>query len=96
MLVITCPAPEVLLLLPLHQLLLIEGALLSLLRLDYAYLTRVYLPVFAGLWLRRRELRAERWIAMVSRRLPRADFCAAFDPLPYKLRMLCCGTGCRV
>jgi GT2 family glycosyltransferase len=88
-LVTTCPAPDVLLLLPLHLLLLLfEGALLSLLRLDPAYLARIYLPVFAGLASRRAELHAERRIAMASRRIPRADFYAVFDWLPYKLRML--------
>jgi GT2 family glycosyltransferase len=85
----TCPAPLMQLLLPLHLLLLLaEGTLLSLLRLDAGYLTRIYLPVFSALLQRQREIRAERRMAMASRRIPRADFLAAFDWLPYKLRML--------
>jgi GT2 family glycosyltransferase len=87
--VICYPVPEVLLLLPLHLLLLlIEGALLSLLQLDLAYLARVYMPVFTGLAARRAELRSERRRAMEVRRLPNVDFWGVFDWLPYKLRML--------
>ncbi len=85
----TCPAPFMQLLLPLHlTLMLIEGALLSLLRLNPAYLAKIYLPVFAGLRTQYAELRKERHRAMMSRRLTGADFFAVFDPLPYKLRML--------
>lgn len=85
----TCPAPFMQLLLPLHLLLLLaEGTLLSLLRLDRGYLARIYLPVFAALLRRQREIRAERRMAMASRRIPRADFLGVVDWLPYKLRML--------
>jgi len=88
-LAMTCPAPFILLLLPIHlAMLLAEGVLLSLLRLDVSYLARIYLPVFVALLQRQREIRAERRNAMASRRIPRADFLAAFDWLPYKLRML--------
>ncbi len=87
--VTTYPAPFMQLLLPLHlALLLIEGTLLSLLRLDPAYLTRIYLPVFAGLATQYAELRAERRRTMATRRLAGAGFFAVFDPLPYKLRMV--------
>ncbi len=87
--VTTYPAPFMQLLLPLHlSLLLIEGTLLSLLRLDFAYLARIYLPVFAALWHRRRELHAERRRAMASRRLTSGGFYAVFDWMPYKLRMV--------
>lgn len=86
-LVTTCPAPYMLL--PLHlTLLLIEGALLSLLKLEPAYFGKIYLPVFTALLLRHGELRAERRIAMANRRIRAADFYSGFDPLPHKLRML--------
>lgn len=86
---ITCRAPELLLLLPLHLvLLLVEGMLLSLLRFDLAYLERIYLPVFSGLIAQRAELRTERRGVMAQARLPRADFYAVFDWMPYKLRLL--------
>jgi GT2 family glycosyltransferase len=88
-LVTTCPAPFMQLLLPLHLLLLLlEGTLLSLLRLDPAYLARIYLPVFAALLQRRREIHAERRVAMAGRRVTTTDFFAVFDWMPYKLRML--------
>lgn len=86
---IICPTPPALLLLPLHLLLLlIEGALLALLRFDLAYLARIYLPVFTALVRRRRELCAARAAVQESCRLASTDFFAAFDWLPYKLRML--------
>ena len=85
----TYPTPFMQLLLPLHLLLLlIEGMLLSLLKRELAYLEKIYLPVFAALWRKSRELRAERRRVMAQRRATSADFFANFDPLPYKLRML--------
>lgn len=86
---IAYPAPFMQIMLPLHlTLLLIEGTLLSLLRLDPAYMKTIYLPVFAGLTTRYAQLRAERRRAMMSRRLARAEFFTVFDLLPYKLRMV--------
>jgi GT2 family glycosyltransferase len=85
----TCPAPFMQLLLPLHLLLLLtEGTLLSLLRLDGRYLRQVYLPVFSALLERRREVRAERRRAQESRRVAATDFFAVIDWMPHKLRML--------
>lgn len=85
----TVPGPFMQMLLPLHlTVLLAEGAFLSLLRVNAGYLTKIYLPVFAALLQRRREIRAERRIAMAGRRASRADFFAVFDWMPYKLRML--------
>jgi GT2 family glycosyltransferase len=85
----TCPAPYLQLLLPIHLLVLLaEGGLLSLLRLNAGYLTRIYLPVFAALLQRRREIHAERRVAMAGRRVTTTDFFAVFDWMPYKLRML--------
>ncbi len=83
------PTPFMQLLLPLHLLsLLLEGALLTLLKRDGRYLREIYLPVFAALWRRRRELRAARRITQAGRRLAGVDFFAVFDWAPYKLRML--------
>ena len=87
--VATYPTPFMQLVLPLHLALLpIEGMVLSLLRLNPAYLTRIYLPVVVGLATRYMELLAERRHAMASRRLAREKFFGVFEPLPYKLRML--------
>jgi GT2 family glycosyltransferase len=87
--VTTCPAPFMQLLLPLHLLLLLlEGVLLSLLRLNVNYLAKIYLPVFPALLGEYRRLREGRCAAMAGRRLASADFWGVFDWLPYKLRML--------
>jgi GT2 family glycosyltransferase len=86
---IAYPAPFMQLMLPLHLLLLlVEGVLLSLLRMDGAYLARIYLPVFSALLRQCRNLRAERRQAMQTRRIARAGFFRGGDLLPYKLRML--------
>jgi GT2 family glycosyltransferase len=86
---LTCPSPVVWFLLPLHLILfLTEGTMLSLLKLRWAYLGQVYLPVFAALLRERRRLQDGRRAAMRYRRLAGADFFAAFDSVPWKLRML--------
>lgn len=85
----TCPGPVMLLALPLHLiLLLVEGALLSLLKVNAAYLQQVYLPVFVALVREFEQVHAGRIAIQRSRRLPGTDFFAAVDWYPYKLRML--------
>lgn len=85
----TCPAPFMQILLPVHlTLLLVEGGLLAIMKGRLACLTEVYLPVFAAMFRQRQALIAGRCAIMQSRRLASADFFAIFDPLPYKLRML--------
>lgn len=87
--ILTCPAPWVWLLLPTHLLtLLLEGALLSLLKMDTDHMTRIYLPVFASLRRERRRLQTGRRAAMQGRRLAGSAFFSVFDPMPWKLRML--------
>lgn len=84
-----CPAPAVLLLLPLHLLLLLaEPALLGLLQLSLRPLVVIYLPVFATLLRGRRRILALRRAIMADRRTAATDFFAVFDPVPWKLRML--------
>ena len=86
---LTFPAPWLQLILPMHLLLLlVEGVLLSLLKLRFDYLGRIYLPVFSSLWQRRDALLALRRLVMTSRRLTSQEFFAVFDVLPHKLRML--------
>ena len=87
--VMSYPAPFMQLLLPLHALLLLtEGVLMSLLQRRRVYLTEIYLPVFAALWRRRKDLLAGRSAIMANRRLATAEFFAVFDPFPHKLRLL--------
>ena len=68
--------------------LLIEGTLLSLLKLDSTYLVNIYLPVFTSLLQRWRKIRKERGIAMAGSVVSGVDFFSAFSWAPYKLRML--------
>lgn len=85
----TVPAPWLPLLLPLHlALLLVEGTLLSLLKLNGRYLREIYLPVFTALLRERHRLRVTRHEIMRQRRLASAGFYAVFDWVPYKLKML--------
>lgn len=86
---ITYPAPLMQLMLPIHLgLLVLEGSLLSLLKLDSRFIRHIYLPVFDALIRHRGAWRAARRTAQHSRRIGVADYLAAFDPWPYKLRML--------
>lgn len=88
-LAMTCPAPFMQMILPLHLvLLLIEGVLLTILNGRVAFLRDIYLPVFAALYHQSRALHARRAVIMKNRRLAVADFFEVFDLLPYKLRML--------
>jgi len=83
------PAPWVQLLLPLHLfLLVIEGALLALLKWQGRVLGGIYLPVFSALWRERRRLLGLRDEMQGARRVAATDFFAVFDSVPWKLRML--------
>ncbi len=85
----TCPSPVVQLLLPLHLLvLLLEGAALSLLKWDLAYLARIYFPAFGALLRQRSLLQAGRRACMAQRSLGVVGFFSAFVAMPHKLRML--------
>lgn len=88
-LAMTCPAPVVVLLLPLHlALLLLEGVALSLIKQDIRYLRQIYLPVFSALHRLRNEIRVARATALTGRSLVSSDFFSVFDWMPYKLRTL--------
>lgn len=88
-LAMTYPTPWLQLLLPLHlALLLLEGVLLSILKVRRAYMGEIYWPAVAALWHQRKAVRAVRASIMRNRRLASADFFAVFDWLPHKLRML--------
>ncbi|NVO04859.1 MAG: glycosyltransferase [Rhodoferax sp.] len=88
-LVITCPQPILLLLLPIHVLLLLsEGILLSILQQRTKYLSYVYLPICFALFRNGGILKKERHRAMRQMQTSKSHFFAAFDTLPYKLSML--------
>ena len=86
---LTCPGAVLMLLLPVHlALMLFEGLVLSLLRLDRRYLSKIYLPALAAPFSRMRQLRNARRAIMMRRRVAAADFFSAFVCMPHKLRML--------
>jgi GT2 family glycosyltransferase len=83
------PAPLLMALLPLHLvLLLLEGAVLSLLRWERRPLTDIYLPVPAACWRERERLRRLRKEVQATRRTGVRAFLATFRFLPHKLSML--------
>ena len=86
---LTCPGAVLMLLLPVHlALMLFEGLVLSLLRLDRRYLSKIYLPALAAPFSRMGQLRSARRAIMMRRRVAAADFFSAFVCMPHKLRML--------
>lgn len=87
---ITYPAPILLISLPIHLLLLLaEGILLSIFKRRHAYLTEIYLPTFRYLIKQRRLIANARNFAMAKRSVRSRVFFSMFDAIPYKLRMLC-------
>lgn len=87
--VMVVPGPWIYLLLPMHLfLLLLEGMVLSLLKLDARYLQQIYLPVIGALFRERRRLSEIRAAIRHKCRLASNDFFSTFDWMPYKLRMV--------
>jgi GT2 family glycosyltransferase len=88
-LVMIYPTPFMQILLPVHLvLLMLEGVLLSVIRMRLSYLTRIYLPVFGALLRRRGSMVHGRHAAMAVCCCAGNDFFDVFEPLPYKLKML--------
>jgi len=87
--VMTYPSLLMPMMLSLHLIgLLVEGAVLSLVKWKRTYLEEIYLPVFRGLLMYRNELHKGRSASMQNRRLSCIGFFSVFDPFPYKLRMM--------
>ena len=88
-LVMTCPQPGFLLLMPIHVLLLFsEGLLISILRRRMKFLSHIYLPACFAVLRNVAVLTTQRRKVMHIAKQDRRHFFAAFDFLPYKLRML--------
>jgi len=68
--------------------LLIEGAVLALLKGDRLLWQEVYWGVPKALWKERLRLRSERRWIQLGRRVGLAGFWKAFGFLPHKLRLL--------
>jgi len=87
--VMTCPAPAIQLLLPIHLvLLLIEGILLSLLKLRFKYLTEIYLPALTAVVQEHRLLLNNRRKMQRQGHFQNDNFFTPFDFTPHKLLML--------
>jgi GT2 family glycosyltransferase len=87
--VLTCPARFMSVVLPMHLLVLFcEGVLLSLFKRRAAYLTKIYLPVFVAVYRRRSALWNLRTTIKQHPSVASTDFFSVFDWMPYKLRML--------
>ena len=87
--VLTFPAPLFQVVFPLHVLLLLlEGALLSLIRRDSRFLARIYWPVWVALAREGRRLWQLRGEIQRSRRLNCRQFWAVFQWMPHKLTAL--------
>ncbi len=85
----TMPAPFIFLLLPLHLVLLLtEGVLLSLMKMESAFLMRIYFPVFHSLVIDWVNLHKTRTAVLRNRNISSADYFAVFKLLPYKLVMV--------
>lgn len=86
---ILCYPRPLLALLPLHFLLLmIEGFILSLLKLERKPLVEIYLPVFRACWTKRKQLRHERRKLHSSSRVHTRLFIAPMQWFPHKLTLL--------
>lgn len=87
-LTIFTPTGWVWLLLTLHlSVLVVEGATISLLRMDRRLFTEVYLGVFASLWRERLRLLTIRAEVLHSRTVTIAHFLSCFTAVPRKLVM---------
>jgi len=81
--------PFLLAILPIHILLLmVEGLVLAVVRLDLSIFTHIYLNAITALWQYRRILRAQRRILQKSRTSGIIRFFSVFRILPRKLQLL--------
>lgn len=86
---LTFPSPVFQIVFPLHLLLLVlEGTLLSLLKLDWRLLRDIYLPVFIAVGREHRRLRRGRAEIQRQRCLSITEFWAVFQWVPFKFTAL--------
>ncbi len=87
--VMTYPAPLFQLIVPLHLLLLlIEGALLALLKRDAGLFRSVYWACLSSLWQERQHLSKMRRAIQSTRRVGLPSWLSTFRPWPHKLGLL--------
>ncbi len=87
--VLTYPGAILVLALPVHlSLLLLEGFLLSLLKLDMTLWRTIYASLWPSLWQTRTSLLSLRGKIQDSRRIGIKAWARVFQPWPYKMQML--------
>lgn len=83
------PALFLIPMLPLHLLmLLMEGVILSILKVNFRYFGQIYLPVFRELILKRSEWRSARVEVQNNKRISNLEFFSVFYWWPQKIKML--------
>jgi GT2 family glycosyltransferase len=86
---LTCPMPQLLVILPLHLLLItLEGLLIALLKWDTAVWRAIYAPLVPALWRSRDRLSQLRGEIQHRRQISFIDWLSVFVVLPYKIVML--------
>lgn len=86
---ITYPLPLLALILPVHLLLLlVEGIMLSIIRRQWAFLGRIYLPAFLSVFRQRTQWWTVRKIAQGTRCGSLRAYLLTITPWPHKLTML--------
>jgi len=87
--VLTCPMPQLIVLLPLHLVLIMfEGLLVTVLKWDAAVWRTIYAPLIPTVWRARDKLTRLRSEIQRGRHISLTDWLSAFVALPYKIMML--------
>ncbi len=87
--VISYPLPFLALIFPVHLLLLlVEGSLLSIIRLQREFLFKIYLPALVSIYRQRMQVLRCRRAVQDKRHVSVWAYLSATTPWPYKLRML--------
>lgn len=87
--IMTCPAPLVYILVPVHlSLLLIEGLVLSLVKRRWRLFADVYWNCLTAQWIERKRLASMRKRIQEDRKITLSNYLQVFSLLPHKLRLL--------
>jgi len=85
----TCPTPQLLVILPLHLvLIMLEGLIVAVLKWDAAVWRTIYAPLVPALWRARNKIFRLRSEIQRGRQISLIDWLAAFEVFPYKIVML--------
>lgn len=86
---LTYPAPWLILIFPLHlTLLMLEGLLLAVVKRDSGLFRDIYLGCLKALWREHERIHQLRYAIQNEKKLSTLEFVKVFQPIPHKLRML--------